>query len=78
VRDAEKASLVPSPDHAGDRFVPPMCGKFTVRFRSSEYIMISHPLLVIELNAMREPSGEMRGDNEIEFKRVIWCWLEPS
>ena len=37
-----------------------------MRFNSSEYIEISQPLLVRELKATREPSGEMRGDREME------------
>jgi hypothetical protein len=32
-----------------------------------EYIRISQPDFVIELKAKREPSGEIRGDREIEF-----------
>ena len=40
--------------------------------------MISQPLLVSELNATREPSGETRGEIEIEPWCVIWCWLLPS
>ena len=55
-----------------------MCGKLTARFSSSEYIMISQPLLVRLLKASRDPSGETRGDSEIEPRCVIWCWFEPS
>ena len=43
VREEEKASLVPSELHAGERFVPPKCGKVTARFNSSEYIAMSTP-----------------------------------
>ena len=50
----------------GERLVPPNRGNETRRFRSSEYIRISQPDLVIELKAMRDPSGETRGDSEIE------------
>jgi hypothetical protein len=46
--------------------VPPKCGKLTERLRSLEYIKISHPDLVKELKARREPSGEMRGESEME------------
>ena len=60
------ASLVPSGDHAGERFVPPKRGNVTDRPSSSEYIMISQPVLVSELKASREPSGEIRGESEID------------
>ena len=69
-RDEENANFVPSPDHAGERLVPPKCGKLTERFSSSENIMMSQPLLVRELKATFVPSGETRGESEIEPRCV--------
>ena len=43
-----------------------MWGKLTVRLRSIEYIMISHPVLTRLLKATRDPSGETRGASEID------------
>ena len=78
MREEEKASLVPSADQAGERLVPPNLGNATSRFRSREYIRISQPVFVAELNARREPSGAIRGDREIEPTWVIACWFAPS
>ena len=44
-----------------------------MRLRSNEYIIISQPLFVMELNARREPSGEMRGDREMVPRCVTCC-----
>ena len=77
MREDENA-ILPSGDQEGERFMPPKRGKLTMRLRSKEYIMISQPLLVIELNASREPSGEMRGESEMLPRCVTCCWLAPS
>src|SRR5262249_55097742 len=78
LRDDDSESFVPSGDQEGDRFIPLKRGKLTIRFRSNEYIMISHPLFWTELNASRDPSGEMRGDSEMFPRCVNWRWLLPS
>jgi len=36
-----------------------------------EYIRISQPDLVREENASRDPSGEIRGESEMELRWVI-------
>src|SRR6266404_2818323 len=74
----EENAILPSGDHDGEKFIPPNRAKPTMRLRSNEYIMISQPPFVTELNASREPSGEMRGDREMVPRCVIGCWLAPS
>ena len=50
----------------------------TVRFNSSEYIMICQESLVNPLKARRDPSGEIRGDSAIDPSLVTCFWLAPS
>ncbi len=65
-RDDENAILVPSADHAGDWFDPPAvpAGKATMRPSSSEYIRTDQPSRPSAANAIRELSGEMRGESD--------------
>ena len=74
-RDDENAIFVPSPDHAGDWLLPPAvpAGKLTSRPSSKEYIRMSHPLCPREAKAIRELSGEMRGESEIVPRCVTAC-----
>ena len=74
----EKAILVPSDAHAGEKLSPAVRGNATVRPRSMEYIMICHESLVRPLNASRDPSGEILGDSAIDPSFVICFWLAPS
>ena len=66
MREEEKAMWVPSELHAGDRVVPPKAGNLTRRPRSIDHMVMSGPLLKNEAKAMRELSGEMRGESEME------------
>ena len=53
--------------------MPPNLGKDTSRLRSKEYMRISHPAPVKELNASRDPSGEMWGEREMVPRVVSAC-----
>ena len=52
--------------------------KLTSRFSNSEYIFNWNPSRLRELNAIRELSGETRGESEICPRCVMACWLAPS
>ena len=57
---------MPSGAQAGEALVPPNLGNDTMRFKSREYIRMSQTAVVSELKAIRNASGEMRGEREIE------------
>src|SRR5207237_10832759 len=76
--EEEKASLLPSADQAGERFVPPNVGKATGRPSSREYMPSCTPRLLTVENATRAPSGDRRGERVMDAKRVSCCWPEPS
>ena len=74
-RDDENATFEPSEDQAGDKLLPPAepPGKLTTRPKSKEYMRIAQPLRPSVEKAMRELSGEMRGESEMLPRCVIWC-----
>ena len=79
-REEENAIFAPSEDHAGVQLLPPTvpAGKVTRRPRSSEYMRIDQPSRPRDAKAMRELSGEMRGESETVPRWVMACWFWPS
>jgi hypothetical protein len=57
---------------------PPAEAKLTSRPSSMDHILIWKPYLSSALKAMRELSGEMRGEMAIVPRWVMACWLAPS
>jgi hypothetical protein len=76
-RAEENAIFSPSADHAGDWLLPPACppGKLTSAPGQARYMRIAHPSPPSDANAIRELSGEMRGEIEMLPRCVTACWF---
>ena len=63
----------PEGDQAGERLVPPVTGKATMRPSRSEYMWIWKPSRPSEEKATRELSGLTRGESETVPRWVMAC-----